>query len=100
MRMLAQPALGGRATALLLVVKRPSGVNTQLTYLTYLKGECAIGRAAMTTTQLLTLVFVTLIVALMLPWSHAVRMGIFVALIALAALTFLGGGAHFFLSMF
>ena len=54
----------------------------------------------MTTTQLVMTAFALLIVGLMLPVPSGVRSGLFLALVALMVLTFLGGGMQYFMSMF
>ena len=54
----------------------------------------------MTTTQLVISAFAVLIGALMLPLPSGVRSGLFLALIALAVLTFLGGGMQYITSLF
>ena len=54
----------------------------------------------MTVTQILFIAFGVLIIGLMLPFSYGVRMAFFLALTALAVVTFLGGGAHYLMSMF
>ena len=54
----------------------------------------------MTTTQLVISAFAVLIGALLLPLPSGVRSGLFLALIALAVLTFLGGGMQYFISLF
>jgi hypothetical protein len=54
----------------------------------------------MSVTQILFIVFGALIIGLMLPFSYAVRMAIFLALTALGVVTFLGGGAYYIMSMF
>jgi hypothetical protein len=54
----------------------------------------------MTTTQLVMTAFALVIVGLMLPLPSGVRSGLFLALIALAVLTLLGGGMHYFASLF
>ena len=46
----------------------------------------------MTVEQILWALFGALIIGLMLPFSYAVRMGLFLLLIGLAVATFLGGG--------
>jgi hypothetical protein len=54
----------------------------------------------MTLAQFLIAVFALLIVGVMLPLSYAVRMGLFLILIALAALTFIGAGMHLLTNSF
>ena len=54
----------------------------------------------MTTTQFLIAAFALLIGALMLPLSYGVRMGLFLLLIGLGIMTFLGGGMQYFISLF
>jgi hypothetical protein len=56
--------------------------------------------ARMTVTQFLFALFALLIVGLMLPLPYGVRMGLFLALIALGIMTFIGGGMHYILSPF
>ena len=54
----------------------------------------------MTLSQFLIAMFALLIGGLALPLPYGARMAIFLALIALCVLTFLGGGMHYFLRMF
>jgi len=54
----------------------------------------------MTTTQFLISVFALLIGGLLLPMSSGLRMALFLVLIALAVMTFLGGGMHYIASLF
>jgi len=54
----------------------------------------------MTTTQIVISVFAVLIGALLLPLSYAARMFLFLLLIGVAVLTFLGGGMHYITSLF
>ena len=54
----------------------------------------------LTTEQLVIALFAVLIVGLMMPFSYAVRMGIFLALIGLVIVTLLGGGLHFVTALF
>jgi hypothetical protein len=54
----------------------------------------------MTLAQFLIALFAVLIGGLLLPLPHGARMGLVLALIALAVLSFLGGGMHYFLRMF
>jgi len=54
----------------------------------------------MTTAQFLIALFACLIGGLMLPLSHGLRSALFLALVALAVLTFLGGGMQQVLSVF
>lgn len=54
----------------------------------------------MTLSQFLIATFAVLIGGLLLPLPYGARMAIFLALISLAVLTFLGGGMHYFLRMF
>ncbi len=53
----------------------------------------------MTLTQIVIGVFALLIGGLMLPLSSGVRSALFLALITLGVLTFLGGGMQYFLSL-
>ena len=55
---------------------------------------------AMTTTQFLIAVFALLIGGLLLPLSSGARSGLFLALVALAVMTFLGGGMQYITSLF
>ena len=54
----------------------------------------------MTLSQLIIALFALLIGGLLLPLPYGARMGLFLALTALAVLTFLGGGVHYLLRMF
>ena len=54
----------------------------------------------MTTAQLVIAAFALLIGALLLPLPSGVRSGLFLALIALVVMTFLGGGMKYITSMF
>ena len=54
----------------------------------------------MTLSQLIIALFALLIGGLLLPLPSGARMGLFLALTALAVLTFLGGGVHYLLRMF
>ena len=54
----------------------------------------------MTLKQFLIVLFVVLAGGILLPLSHGVRMGLFLALTSLAALTVLGGGMQFMLRVF
>jgi hypothetical protein len=54
----------------------------------------------MTTTQFVISVFAILIGALLLPLSYAARMFLFLLLIGLAVLTFIGGGMQYIASLF
>jgi hypothetical protein len=54
----------------------------------------------MTTTQFLISAFALLIAGLILPLPSGIRSGLFLALVALAVLTFLGGGMQYITSMF
>jgi hypothetical protein len=54
----------------------------------------------MTTTQIVMSAFAVLIGGLMLPLPSGIRSGLFLALVALAVLTFLGGGMHYITSLF
>jgi hypothetical protein len=54
----------------------------------------------MTTIQLLIAVFAVLIGGLLLPLPSGVRSGLFLALVAVAVLTFLGGGMQYITSLF
>jgi hypothetical protein len=54
----------------------------------------------MTLAQFLIALFAVLIGGLLLPLPYGARTALSVALIALVALTFIGGGMHYFLRMF
>jgi hypothetical protein len=54
----------------------------------------------MTTTQFLIAAFAVLIAGLLLPLPSGVRSGLFLALVALGVLTFLGGGMHYITGLF
>ena len=54
----------------------------------------------MTTTQFIIAVFAVLIGALLLPLSHGMRAALFLLLIGLAVMTFIGGGMQYIASMF
>jgi len=54
----------------------------------------------MTTAQLVISAFALLIGGLCLPLGHGWRSALFLALIALAVLTFLGGGMQYFMGLF
>ena len=54
----------------------------------------------MTLTQFLLAVFALLIGGLLLPLPHGARMALFLALTALGVLTFIGGGLHYYFSLF
>ena len=54
----------------------------------------------MTLKQFIIALFAVLIVGLMMPFSYAVRMALFLALTALAVVTFLGGGMQYVLNYF
>ena len=54
----------------------------------------------MTLTQFLTGLFLVLIIGVALPVPYGVRMALFLALVVLAVLTFIGGGMHFLMSFF
>jgi hypothetical protein len=54
----------------------------------------------MTTTQFLISVFSVLIGGLLLPLPSGVRSGLFLALVALAVMTFLGGGMQYLTGLF
>ena len=54
----------------------------------------------MTTTQLVVAAFALLIGGLLLPLPSGVRSALFLALVALAVLTFLGGGMQYFIRLF
>jgi len=54
----------------------------------------------MTTTQAIMSAFAVLIIGLALPLPSGIRSGLFLALVALAVLTFLGGGMHYITSLF
>ncbi len=53
----------------------------------------------MTVAQLLTALFVLLMVGLALPVSYGVRIALFLALTVLGALTFIGGGMHYVIGL-
>ena len=54
----------------------------------------------MTTQQSLIVAFVVLIIGLMLPVGSGIRSAIFLALIALTVITFIGGVMQYLLNMF
>jgi hypothetical protein len=54
----------------------------------------------MTTTQFLIAVFALLIGGLLLPLPSGVRSGLFLALVALGVMTFLGGGMQYITGLF
>ena len=54
----------------------------------------------MTTTQLVIAAFALLLGALILPLSYGVRMALFLLLIGLGVMTFLGGGMQYVASLF
>jgi hypothetical protein len=54
----------------------------------------------MTTAQLVIAAFALLIGGLLLPLGHGWRSAIFLALIALSVMTFIGGGMQYFLNLF
>ena len=54
----------------------------------------------MTLAQFIIALFAVLIGGLLLPLPYGARMALFLALTALAVLTFLGGGMHYLLRMF
>jgi hypothetical protein len=54
----------------------------------------------MTTTQAVMAAFAVLLIGLALPLPSGIRSGIFLALVALSVLTFLGGGMHYITSLF
>ena len=54
----------------------------------------------MTESELLIALFALLLAALLLPLPHGLRTALFLALAAVSALTFLGGGMRFLLSAF
>jgi hypothetical protein len=54
----------------------------------------------MTTTQFLIAIFALLAGGLLLPLSFGVRSALFLALVAFAVLTFIGGGMQYVTSMF
>jgi hypothetical protein len=54
----------------------------------------------MTLTQFLVAMFAVLIAGLLLPLPYGARMAIFLALIVLSVLTFIGGGMHWVMRMF
>lgn len=56
--------------------------------------------ARMTTTQFLIAVFAVLMGGLLLPLPSGARAALFLALIALGVLTFVGGGMQYVLSLF
>ncbi len=56
-------------------------------------------RSALTISQFIIGIFALLIAALMLPLPSGVRSALFLALIALGVLTFLGGGMQYFISL-
>lgn len=54
----------------------------------------------MTTTQFLIAVFALLFGGLALPLSSGLRAALFLVLVALAAMTFFGGGMHYIANLF
>jgi hypothetical protein len=54
----------------------------------------------MTTAQLVIAVFALLIGGLLLPLSSGIRTALFLALIAIGVMTFLGGGMQYVMSLF
>jgi hypothetical protein len=54
----------------------------------------------MTVSQFIIALFALLIAGLTLPLPYAARMALFLALTALAVLTFIGGGMHYVMTMF
>jgi hypothetical protein len=54
----------------------------------------------MTLSQFLIAMFAVLIGGLLLPLPYGARMAIFLALIVLSVLTFIGGGMHWVMRMF
>ena len=54
----------------------------------------------MTTTQFMIAVFALVIGGLLLPSSYVVRTGLFLLLLGLLVMTFLGGGMQYIASMF
>jgi hypothetical protein len=63
-------------------------------------GLLASSVAHMTLSQFLIVLFAVVIGGLLLPLPHGARMALVLALIALAVLTFIGVGMHYFLRMF
>ena len=54
----------------------------------------------MTKQQLVIAAFVVLVVGLALPFGHGIRSAIFLALIALTVMTFIGGGMQYLINLF
>ena len=54
----------------------------------------------MTTKEYIIIAYGILIIGLVLPFSYAVRMGIFLLLVGLTVMVFLGGGMHWIASLF
>jgi hypothetical protein len=54
----------------------------------------------MTLSQFLIAMFAVLIGGLLLPLPYGARMAIFLALVTLSVLTFIGGGMHWVMRMF
>ena len=54
----------------------------------------------MSTTQFLVVVYGVVILALMLPFRSEVRMGLFLLLLGLIAITLLGGGMQYLANLF
>ncbi len=54
----------------------------------------------MTTTQYIIAMFALLVGGLLLPLSFGARSALFLALVALVALTFVGGGMQYVISVF
>ncbi|HKS89643.1 MAG TPA: hypothetical protein VJR70_09410 [Stellaceae bacterium] len=54
----------------------------------------------MTEKQLVILIGAVLLVGIVLPVSYAIRMGLFLALVALVAVVLIGGGTQYLIGMF
>jgi hypothetical protein len=54
----------------------------------------------MSVSQFLIALFAVLVVGLLLPLPYGARMAVFLALIALSVLTFIGSGMHWIMRMF
>jgi hypothetical protein len=53
----------------------------------------------MDVTTLLLIVFAVLVGGLLLPLPHGARMALFLALVVVSVLTFIGGGMHYLMSL-
>ncbi|HEX3863011.1 MAG TPA: hypothetical protein VHY35_15100 [Stellaceae bacterium] len=80
---------------------KPAGSVDEPQKNTAFNASINLARAAppMTLQYLLMTVFAVLLVGLVIPFSYGIRMAIFLALVVVSILTFLGGGMHYFLSL-